>query len=114
MNTRRGRGNSGNRPSLASTKSGELPDSSIEVRINGSFSCHGILDSAASHTFLPSNIVTDLGMQVAPNDDRTLDAAWVAEGRTIPVLGKVVIDLEFGKLAGNTIMLRNVESLVLE
>jgi hypothetical protein len=53
-------------------------------------------------------------MQVAPNDDRTLDAAWVAEGRTIPVLGKVVIDLEFGKLAGNTIMLRNVESLVLE
>jgi hypothetical protein len=112
MNSTRGRG-SGNGPSLAFTQSGHNSDSSILVRINGKYFVRGTLDSAASHTFMPSNLVSSCGL-VLVNEEVSADAAWVAEGQTIPVLGRVIFDLELGNVPGNAVMLRNVTALVLD
>jgi hypothetical protein len=102
-------------PSINGLPPLEVDEEKLVAVIDGKISCMAILDSAASHTFIPEILVQEL---LANDPTKILmsygakEVSWVASDRTIPILGKVSISLELG-MVGASVKLRSVVALVL-
>jgi hypothetical protein len=84
----------------------------VKVKLNGKVDAEAILDSAASHTFVPLELVEKLGVEV--EDQRGVkNVSWVAQGVSLPVLGKAEIDLALSTESGSSVILRRVKTLIL-
>jgi hypothetical protein len=83
----------------------------LKVMLNGRVQADAILDSAASHTFIPQDLVGKLGLKLDAWAGGEVN--WVARGVSLPVMGVVLIDLQLDIAEGGSVVIRRVKALVL-
>jgi hypothetical protein len=83
----------------------------LKARLNGRVQADAILDSAASHSFIPQDLVEKLGLNLEAWAEG--DVNWVARGVSLPVAGVVFVDLKLDTAEGGNVVIRGVKSLVL-
>jgi hypothetical protein len=95
-------------PRLASLGSTER----IKVLLNHKVGAQAVLDSAASHTFIPLELVEKLGVNVDVSSS-SRKVSWIASGVSLEILGSVIIDLTLYTGQGGSVILRSVDAFVL-
>jgi hypothetical protein len=83
----------------------------LKVKLNGKIQAEAILDSAASHTFIPLELVEELGLSLGQWNGGSV--SWIAQGVSLPVLGTACVDLQLETDGGGSVIMRRVKALIL-